>query len=129
MIKFLQSPNLPNPDYDTSQVPTISSTDVLNVIKKYRADILDKVSSSQRLAEKLSSRGLITSSVARDMLTTMGLSDYNKTCIVMNAVEGSFCVADVAKKFITLCNILKEVVSDDCKLIIEEMEKEIGIIR
>ncbi len=85
------------------------------------------MSSPQRLAEKLSSRDLITSSVARDMLTTMGLSDFEKTCKLMNVVEGSFCVGDVAKKFITLCGILKEVVSsDDCKLIIEEMEKEIG---
>ncbi len=114
----------------TSQTPTISSTDALNVVRKYRADILDKVTSPQRLAEKLSSKHLIARDVTRDILTTMGLSDYGKTCKVMNAVEGSFCVGDVSKKFITLCDILKEVVSsDDCILIIEEMEKEIGIIR
>ncbi len=86
--------------------------------------------SPQRLAEKLSSKHLIARIVPKDMLTTTGISDYDKTCRVMNAVEGSFCVGNVAKKFITLCDILKDVVSsDDCILIIEEMEREIGIIR
>ena len=109
------------------QLSTISSADVLKIFRKHRADIVDKVSDPQRLAEKLCSKNLITSTVSRDILTTFGISDYRKACIIMNNVESSLSVGNVIVKFITLCEILMELFSNGCKEIVEEMKREIGV--
>ncbi len=85
------------------------------------------MSDPHRLAEELNSRNLIANAVARDIPTILGISDYRKTCIVMNDFERSLSIGNAVMKFIVLCGILKRLFSDDCKSIVEEMEREIGI--
>ena len=114
-----------DPERLASRLPNVSTDDVLKVLHKYRADIVDKVSDPHRLAEQLHSNDLITGAVARDILTTQGISDYRKACIVMNDVERNLSVGNAVQKFAILCEILKRLFTGDCKMIIEEMEREI----
>ena len=83
------------------------------------------MSDPQRLAEQLHSKNLVASAVGRDILTTPGISDYRKACMVMNDAERNLSIGNTVLKFAILCEILKKLFTGECKLIIEEMEREI----
>ena len=106
----------------------MSTDDVLKVFKRHKAAILENVSDPQRLAEQLHSKDLIPVTVARDTLTIAGISDYRKVCIVMDEVHRNLSVGNAILKLYLLCGILKKLFTGDCKTIVEEMEREIGLL-
>ena len=92
-------------------------------------DILGAISDSdtERLSNDLSSAKLIPYSVKDDLISTKGLSRYQKASTLMNEIDRSCRQANQPEILKIFCNVLKKQENLALTRIAEDMLTELGI--
>ena len=110
------------------KIPNTVSSSLVDVFKKYGADLkkLVSVSVSEEVASCLYSADLIPFPVLGKLQAT-GLSPYEKASILFDEVQRSISGTNMMEKFRSLCKILKKQCCKNVEQIVLKMEKEAGM--
>ena len=83
-------------------------------------------SDTERLPNDLSSANLIPYSIKDDLISTKGLSRYQKASKLLNEIERSLRNLNTPETLETLCVVLKKQENQALKRMAGEMLKELG---
>ena len=84
------------------------SSSPYDIVKRHTSELLDVISGPDKLANDLSSVDLISDHVKDDVLTTLGISRYQKCSILLNEIQKSLNVFNERENLISFCEVLKQ---------------------
>ena len=101
----------------------------MDIFTRHVNEILGVMSDpdTERLPNDLSSANLIPYSVKDDVITTKGLSRYQKASILLNEIERSLRHLNTPEILENFCLVLLKQESHALKTIAGEMLKELGL--
>ena len=108
---------------------SLDSDSPLDIFTRHLCDILGAISDpdTERLPNDLSSAYLIPYSVKDDLISTKGLSRYQKASILMNEIDRLFRQANQPEMLKIFCTVLKKQENQVLTRIAEDMLTELGI--
>ena len=97
-----------------------------DILKRHTSELLGVIPGPDKLANDLSSVDLISDRVKDDVLTTLGISRYQKCSILLNEIQRSLNVFNERERLISFCDVLKQ--QNDCTLsrISDDMKRQLG---
>ena len=84
------------------------------------------ISGPDKLANDLSSVDLISDQVKDDVLTTLGISRYQKCSILLNEIQRSLNVFNEQERLILFCEVLKQQNDWTLSRICDDMMRQLG---
>ena len=84
------------------------------------------ISGPDKLANDLSSVDLISDQVKDDVLTTLGISRYQKCSILLNEIQRSLNVFNERERLISFCEVLKQQNDWTLSRICDDMMRQLG---
>ena len=84
------------------------------------------ISGPDKLANDLSSVDLISDQVKDDVLTTLGISRYQKCSILLNEIQKSLNVFNERERLISFCEVLKQQNDWTLSRICDDMMRQLG---
>ena len=84
------------------------SSSPYDILKRHTSELLGVISGPDKLANDLSSVDLISDWVKDHVLTTLGISRYQKCSILLNEIQKSLNVFNERERLISFCDVLKQ---------------------
>ena len=99
-----------------------------DVLKRHTSELLGAIPDPDKLANDLSSVDLISDRVKDDVLTTLGISRYQKCSTLLNEIQRSLKVYNELEKLLVFCRVLRE--QNYCTLsrLCDDMLKQLGVM-
>ena len=102
------------------------SSSPYDVLKRHTSELLGVISGPDKLANDLSSVDLISDHVKDDVLTTLGISRYQKCSILLNEIQKSLNVFNERERLISFCDVLKQQNEWTLSRISDDMMRQLG---
>ena len=97
-----------------------------DILKRHTSELLSVISGPDKLANDLSSVDLISDQVKDDVLTTLGISRYQKCSILLNEIQRSLNVFNERERLISFCEVLKQQNDWTLSRICDDMMRQLG---
>ena len=97
-----------------------------DILKRHTSELLGVISGPDKLANDLSSVDVISDQVKDDVLTTLGISRYQKCSILLNEFQKSLNVFNERERLISFCEVLKQQNDWTLSRISDDMMRQLG---
>ena len=102
------------------------SSSPYDILKRHTSELLGVISGPDKLANDLSSVDLISDRVKDDVLTTLGISRYQKCSILLNEIQKSLNVFNERERLISFCDVLKQQNDWTLSRVSDDMMRQLG---